>query len=407
MAHRINADNSMPPTGRPSTHGGLRVLLKALASRLLALSLGLAVAVLMGEMVVRALGYEGQQERASRSFDRKYGAVPADSWIFNFNIDQARHSAVELRGRQIPLRKAANERRVLFLGDSATFGAFVPTEQAYPERTQALLQAAQPEANVRTINAGVWGMTTIDEYHLLHDKLLPLAPDVVVVGLFMANDLNFNLGHGRKRLQEQGPSWFDAARTHSALAHFVFLRLLALNQRLRFSVAGSESSRFMDERISLIDAHGLHMLSYPAGELALYLRGPNPLADEAYAVLHDVLLLLRTLGERQGFALHVLLIPTPSSVAGRLAILAHPGILVELRQQGVNIDPRDLDFGQPTRRVLQVCAQLQVPCTDAGPEFKRLGLRAFFPHDEHPTVAGHEALARALVAGLAHARSSR
>jgi hypothetical protein len=147
------------------------------------------------------------------------------------------------------------------------------------------------------------------------------------------------------------------------------------------------------------------MLSYPAGELALYLRGPNALADEAYAVLHDVLLSLRTLGRRQGFALHVLLIPSPSNVAATLAILAHPGILVELRQQGVYVDARDLDFAQPTRRVLEVCARLELPCTDATPALRRIGLRAFFPHDEHPTVAGHDALARALVADIVRTRT--
>ena len=48
-----------------------------------------------------------------------------DSWIFGFRIDERKHWAVDIRGQLIPLRKSAGETRVLFLGDSATEGAFV------------------------------------------------------------------------------------------------------------------------------------------------------------------------------------------------------------------------------------------------------------------------------------------
>src|SRR5207249_3979006 len=154
----------------------------------------------------------------------------------------------------------------------------------YPLRFKQLLDAREPGNHVRAINAGVWGMTTIDEYHLLHDKLLPLRPDVVVIGLFMSNDINWNLGHGQKELRYAAPGWVDFARTHSALAHFVFLRALALNQRYRLVRSDQLGSRLVPRQIGLVDSYGLHMLSYPAGELALYMRKPSSLANEAFAV---------------------------------------------------------------------------------------------------------------------------
>jgi lysophospholipase L1-like esterase len=360
---------------------------------LLAVSLGSLLALLALELGLRVVGYEGAPERTRRVFDPKYGTVNADSWIHAFRIDPARHTAVDLRGQLIPLKKPAGEQRVLFVGDSATEGAFVDIDQSYPLRFGQLAGG-----RVHAINAGVWGMTTIDEYHLLADKLLPLAPDVVVIGLFMANDINFNLGHRQRRVRYAMPGWLDALRQHSALAHFAFLRALAINQRYRLVRADRLGSSLVPAPLGLIDSYGLHMLSYPAGELALYMKKPSALADEAFLVLQDVLQQFVELGARHGFSVRVLLIPSPSAALGRLSILHSPDLLRELDAQGIHISPDDLDTALPTRRVLEICKRLALACTDPTPRFKQLGLGAFFPGDEHPSIAGHDALARALLA---------
>ena len=370
---------------------------RALARRAAALALGGTLALLIAELGLRAIGYAGAQERLARRFHPKYGTVNADSWIFDFAIDPARHEAVDLRGQLIPLRKTPGETRVLFLGDSATEGAFVSLPQSYPMRFAQLLQARDPQTRVRAINAGVWGMTTLDEYHLLRDKLLPLRPDVVVLGLFLANDINFNLAHRQQRLQHVAPGFVDAARQRSALAHFLFLQALALNQRLRWVRSDRLGSAWADAKIGLVDEYGFHMLSYPAGEVALYMRRPSRLVNEAFDVLESALAQLQALGRREGFSLRVLLIPTPSAVLGRLAVLAHPDILRELAAQGVRVREADLDFTLPSRRVLAICRALALACVDPRPELSRLGRAAFFPADEHPTAAGHDALARALL----------
>jgi len=153
--------------------------LRGAALRAIALLFGTLLALALPEIGLRVTGYEGDRERSERRFDARYGDVPKDSWIFEFAIDPARHRAVDLRGQLVPLHKPANETRVLFLGDSATEGAFVSPEQSYPRRFEALMRERDPRSSIRAINAGVWGMTTIDEYHLLADKLLPLAPDRV------------------------------------------------------------------------------------------------------------------------------------------------------------------------------------------------------------------------------------
>lgn len=370
---------------------------RRLTARLLALLLGSGLALLVAELGLRAIDYRGAQERLSRRFHPKYGTVRADSWIFGFAIDPERHHGVDLRGQMIPLRKPAGERRVLFIGDSATEGAFVRLEESYPLRVQQHLDARASESRVRAINAGVWGMTPIDAYHLLRDKLLPLQPDVVVLGLFLANDINFNLGHGQQRLRHAAPAFVDTARQHSALAHFLFLSALSLNARHGWFRDQQLGSAWIDARVRLVDEYGLHMLSYPEGELALYMREPSALVNEAFDVLESLLARLRVLGERRGFSVRVLLIPSPSAVLGELSILHHPRILEQLREKGVQLREPDLDFAQPARRVLGICERLDLACVDATLALRRLGRAAFFPADEHPTAAGHEALARALL----------
>lgn len=366
-------------------------------ARFAALLFGTLLAVLVLELGLRILGYDGDRERAQRTFDARYGDVPKDSWIFSFDIDAAQHKTIDLRGQVFPLAKPAGETRVLFIGDSATEGAFVDLEQTFARRFEARMRERDPKTSIRAINAGVWGMTTIDELRLLEDKLLPLAPDAVVLGLFMANDINFNLAHGRRTLRYRAPGWLDGLRQSSALAHFVFLRALALNQRYRFIDSESLGASWLAERISLIDEHGFHMLSYPAGEVALYMKKPSKLADEAFGVLRDALFQLRELGKRRGFAVRVLLIPTPSAVRGSLAILHHPDILYQMREQGIAVTQDDLDVSLPTRRVLAICAELSLDCVNALPNFKKIGANAFFTDDEHPTAQGHDALAEALL----------
>lgn len=368
---------------------------RRLAERAAALALGLVCALGLLEVGLRVFGH-GMRERAERVFDPRYGEVRRDSWIFGFRIDPARHRAVDLRGQLVPLEKPAGETRVLFLGDSATEGAFVPLEASYPCVWERLLDERRPEHRVRAINAGVWGMTPIDEYHLLRDKLLPLAPDRVVVGLFMANDINFNLAHVERRRAPRRAGWVDAARERSALADALFLGALALAERHPALAAASTGPRSVPVEVGLVDENGLHMLSYPSGELATYVRRPSPVVDHAFEVLGEVLRSFHLLAEEHGFELQVLLIPSPSRVLGRLAILAHPDILLELRERGVHLSRGDLDVGLPTRRVLAICKELGVRCIDPTPRLQRLGTSAFFPRDEHPSAAGHRALAEAL-----------
>jgi hypothetical protein len=99
------------------------------------------------------------------------------------------------------------------------------------------------------------------------------------------------------------------------------------------------------------------------------------------------------LGRERGFTVKVLLVPSPSRVLARLAVLHYPNLLAELKQRGVVIEPGSIDVDEPTRRVLALCAKLGIVCMDPTARLQRLGAKAFFPTDEHPTVEAHRELA--------------
>lgn len=354
---------------------------------------GLMLGVLLSEAVVRVIGYDGAHGRRHPLFGSRYGIVPPDNWIFRLAIDPAAQTHAEIRGQKVALAKPADTTRMLFVGDSGTAGLFVELEQSFPLQFRALLDRRDPDHRVEVINAGAVAMTTVGELYLLRDVLAPLSPDVVVLGLFMANDINFNLGHQERR-DAWGNGWMDRLTRHSALAHFLRLRALEAEPRNRLWSATP------DVALTLVDSHGLHMLSDPAGEIATYKREPSELIERAYVVLGNTLREFRELGRERGFSFVVLLIPTRSAVRGGLDLPHHPRMLEDLTAHGIHVREEDLDFGLPTRRVRAICAELGVPCIDPTARMQRVGMEVFLTEDEHTTVLGHRVLAQELMEHL-------
>ena len=76
--------------------------------------------------------------------------------------------------------------KILCVGDSYTFGAFVDDEDSYPFRLQSFLQNHKKEAIV--LNAGIGGGTASDYIYYLKEKGLALKPDIVIMN-FCPNDI--------------------------------------------------------------------------------------------------------------------------------------------------------------------------------------------------------------------------
>ena len=89
------------------------------------------------------------------------------------------------RGSEISLAKPSTEGRVLFIGDSFTWGDYVDDAQTLPAQFERSIAATCP--NVRALNLGVGG-TTIDGQLEMLERGLALAPDLVVL-VFHDNDV--------------------------------------------------------------------------------------------------------------------------------------------------------------------------------------------------------------------------
>jgi len=93
-----------------------------------------------------------------------------------------------LRGPALARERAPDTLRILYLGDSVTFGYNLPSyREAFPHRVEDLLEERAGLA-VETINAGVGGYSPWQYEAYLRTAGLAFEPDVVVVG-FVLNDV--------------------------------------------------------------------------------------------------------------------------------------------------------------------------------------------------------------------------
>ncbi|MFI5361368.1 MAG: SGNH/GDSL hydrolase family protein [Elusimicrobiota bacterium] len=164
--------------------------------RPLLLLLGLALPLTAMEFGLRISGYSGDAERKKFLYDDDFGDSPKDSWLRRLIGESGLPTPpdpIVINDETVPILKPKPEIRILFLGDSATVGSGVGLANSYPSLVRRELARRMPEKSVRVINSGIGGLNTINELQVFELLLRRLKPDIVIVGLFMANDINFNL----------------------------------------------------------------------------------------------------------------------------------------------------------------------------------------------------------------------
>jgi hypothetical protein len=141
-----------------------------------------------------------------------------------------RHHAVsqtdiEIRTNSLGFRhrelgpKQPGEARILVLGDSITFGDFVPHDQTYPAVMEQSLRRIFPGRRLEAINAGIGAVDLQNEFAVLMEAGLSVKPDIVLVGLYL-NDAYESPLLKIVRL----PDWLS----FSHLARFVLAKIDAL-----------------------------------------------------------------------------------------------------------------------------------------------------------------------------------
>lgn len=103
-------------------------------------------------------------------------------------------NAQGMRGPVRAIPKPPGVKRVMFLGDSVTFGFQIEADRdTLPAYAESVLREQYGESKVETINAGVGGYSPWQEVRLFVEAGLAYEPDVVVVD-FVLNDVSEKLG---------------------------------------------------------------------------------------------------------------------------------------------------------------------------------------------------------------------
>ncbi len=171
--------------------------LGSLAGSLLLFALSTAIALVLAEFLFRAFEqfewrravkyHQHELYRMLPDNPREYGLHPGVSrenlvpdsglkWSYRINADGFRGNDFDVE---------AGARRILFVGDSYTFGWGVDQDETLDRAVASAL--AEPPFNLRVDawNLGVPGYNTEQEFHLLNEVLDRYSPDLVVLGYVM------------------------------------------------------------------------------------------------------------------------------------------------------------------------------------------------------------------------------
>jgi lysophospholipase L1-like esterase len=158
---------------------------------LAALGAGLLVMLIICEIALRIVDlghpYYSAPEAYQESSDPRVMFEPRPNFDGFSEGVPIRTNSRGLRERELPLAKPAGTRRVVFLGDSVTFGAGVRDDEPFPRLLESSVNSAGG-GPVETVNTGVVGYNTIQELARLEQAGLPYQPDTVVL-TFVVNDL--------------------------------------------------------------------------------------------------------------------------------------------------------------------------------------------------------------------------
>ena len=268
--------------------------------------------------------------------------------------------------------KAANERRVLVLGDSLVFSVQVDLQQTFCKRLEARLAAADPHHTWRVINGGVQGYGPVHEWLFYQTVGDALQPDVVLIVAFVGNDA--------VDANDTEP-WIDAGGPP------VSQSVDRAADRVRRLTRSSMVLQIARLRVDQLKAH----FAGPAPErpLASYLSDPPPAIAHGLQVTRRAFGLIAALAAQRGARTALVLMPARFQVDdadfGRLAVIVGQagGTLV-----------RDA----ASERFERALAPLELPMLDLLPVLASQPDRAglFFERNVHLTPRGHEVVADAL-----------
>jgi hypothetical protein len=268
--------------------------------------------------------------------------------------------------------------RILFVGDSFTFGVGVDDSATYPARVDARLRR-WCERPTEAVNGGVGGFGTSHELSFLQHYGWRLEPDVVVLG-FLTSDPEDNSLNGLHRLvdgqleeipESQRPGW-GLIRAHRHVPGYNWLvRHSTLFNWTRLKVGSLVAQRAA--------AHEAARARAPAADD----QGGEQRELERWRLTAAIFGRVRAQADSHGARLVVAIIPHGSTLAEYYA-----------RGRDVAVD-----------RMLEICRQQKLVCINVSESIQRSRPRAtpgsFYLREGHFNATGYDLVAHAVAARLA------
>jgi len=256
-----------------------------------------------------------------------------------------------LRARSTPAPADTASLRVVFVGDSFTFGDANAEPDTWVRLTEATLR--QRGYAVECVNAGVQGYDTRAELWYLRELLPALRPDVVVLG-FTANDVYSNA-------PEETPA------PSSALTH--------RGSRSRLHVVA------LARRIMAQNDHVYTRLFAMSSRNLYYAIPPGEHAERQYRVTRDLMAAMNASCRMQGVPFLVVSIPQQFSVLARARDLEFKNLDASAVDANLVSGIRNLDF--PWVETLPLLADT----------YRASDVPLFYRLDGHLTPAGNRVVA--------------
>jgi len=126
-------------------------------------------------------------------------------------------NSLGFRDKEFLVKKPLGISRIMVIGDSFTFGMGANLEDTYPKQIERIIQKQNIHCEV--INCGVIGYNMWQYLEALKKRVLPLEPDLVVLGLF-EDDIAAAVSPHKTIQNWQGSNPFEPSGSSKLMANF-------------------------------------------------------------------------------------------------------------------------------------------------------------------------------------------
>lgn len=327
------------------------------------------------------------------------------STTYRFNVDGETTREVTWQTSSQGLRdrlydpKEAGETRILLLGDSFTMGHTVELEDTIGRQLETMLASGGSDGELQVINGGMSGAGAWQEWGILRDKGLALKPDLVILQVFMSNDIDNALEVVDKRTRAFNTMWFDMyfAMRESATPQMEIHRWLRQHCAL-YRLVGKSLDMAVPIHPLLNDLWFLPPLPEPGPPNQM--RIPHmedrlepwyPELDEGFAIMCDYIARMRDLCAEQGIPFAAYALPD------------NLDIYDSVWEENVH-NPMSRDFhyvrGKSVARIERFFEEAGIPYFRVGEAIGNAGGPddTYYALDGHLTPLGNRAVAEAMAA---------